>query len=414
MKKINLDEHISVINVEQKSERVYSFHDLLKMITIGVTAGARSLLLVVATWNDRVLAELANIQRIPDDSTMGRILKRADLGTINDLEKLPSVLRDEVLSSYLTPKILQINAKKERIIDIDATHHAAYGNQQGSVKGYNLTKRGGNCYQSLLAFDSYSKTVMLGWLRSGNTNSINGFCDFLDQLKALYPNDKEFIRCDSGFFSGEALDQLEHHNMGYLIKARLNNIDKITRHKNWSIVPGKAGQKGWQQLTFEYSCKGWQKERKFYGVRIKVDEIIEENGLFGPEDMIVEKYLYFCYVCTKNLSPWEIHKLYKPRAVCENYIEELKNQMGLGKMRSHDFKSTSVMFHCCLLAYNLLRWMTICSGKTCLFKWEMSRIRCFLIRVAGKLIKSGRQIFIEIDDQRLYQKELDAWLSFCT
>ena len=414
IKKINLDEHLESISVEKNLERVYSFHDVLKMITIGITAGAKSLLSVVAAWNDKVLAEVANIQRIPDDSTMGRILKRSNLGIINDLERIPSILRDKALLSYLTPKTAQINCRREIIIDIDATHHASYGQQEGSVKGYNITKKGGNCYQSLLAFDSFSKTLMLGWLRAGNTNGINGFCDFIDQLKAIYPQEKSFVRCDSGFFSGDTLDKLESHNMSYLIKARLKNIDRITRHDDWASVPGKPGKKGWQQLTFEYSCAGWKKSRKFYAVRIKVDQIEEKNGLFEPEDMIIEKYLYFCYVCTKGLSPWTTHCLYKPRAVCENYIEELKNQMGLGKMKSRDFNATSVMFHCCILAYNLLRWMTICSGKSRLFKWEMSHIRCFLICVAGKLIRTGRQIFVEIDDQHLYQEELDAWLSFCT
>jgi len=382
------------------------------MVATGFIAGAKSLLGVVATWNDAILARVARLEFLPDDSTLGRSFKRQNKQTIADMEALPSKIEANIMDRFITSPIIRMNVREEELIDIDGTGLISYGNQEGAVKGFNQKKKGANCYQSLLAFDSISKTVKLAWLQSGNTHCANGTIEFTKQLQALNPERKKFYRLDSGFFSGKAMDEFERQGNGYLVKAKLTKgIKRQFNSIEWSEVPGKYGRKGWQQATFDHACDGWTKERFFSVVRIKVDEYTEVEGLFP--DHIIEKYAYFCYICTRKMDPWSIHKFYGQRATCENFIEELKNQMNLGKIRSHNFDATSILFHCAILAYNLLRWMTICSAKKRLISWEISTIRCFLIRVAARMREAANGLIIEISGGHMYQNELDIWMAHC-
>ena len=381
------------------------------MVSAGLIAGVSSLLGVVSVWNDKILGRTTNLKSLPDDSTLGRAFKRHNKQSIADFEALPSLLEANILEKYLSAPIMRMASRSEELIDIDGSPIVSYGNQEGAVKGFNHTKKGAHCYQSLLAFDSISKTVKLAWLQSGNTHCANGIVDFCKQLHALSPNKKKLYRLDSGFFSGAAMDEFENQGNGYLVKAKLSNpLRKKLSHLNWSKVPKKPGSQGWEQAEFDYACEGWSKYRQFSAVRIKLEEYKEGEGLF-PEH-IIEKYAYFCYVCTKEMNPWAIHKFYGQRATCENWIDELKNQIFLGKIRTRNFDATSLLFHCSILAYNILRWMTICSSKKRLISWEIASIRCFLIRIAAK-IRNDRLMIIEINDQHFYQSELDCWMDFC-
>lgn len=381
------------------------------MVSTGLVAGASSLLGVVSVWNDKILGRTTGLIKLPDDSTLGRSFKRQKKQSIADFEALPSLLESNIMEKYLSAPIMRMASRSEELIDIDGSPIVSYGSQEGAVKGFNHTKKGANCYQSLLAFDSISKTVKLAWLQSGNTHCANGTIDFCKQLHALSPDKRKFYRLDSGFFSGAAMDEFESQENGYLVKAKLSNpLKRKLSHLNWSKVPKKPGKQGWEQAEFDYACEGWSKYRHFSAVRIKIEEYKEEEGLFP--DHIIEKYAYFCYVCTKKMTPWAIHKFYGQRATCENWIDELKNQIFLGKIRTRNFDATSLLFHCSILAYNILRWMTICTSKKRLISWEISSIRCFLIRIAAR-IRNDRLMTIEIHDQHFYQSELDAWLDFC-
>lgn len=75
------------------------------------------------------------------------------------------------------------------------------------------------------------------------------------------------------------------------------------------------------------------------------------------------EYEYFCYVTTERLTPIEAHRLYGERATCETWIEECKSQMNAGHLRTGEFLANAALFHCAVLAYNLLKWMGLLAGS---------------------------------------------------
>lgn len=409
--KINLDALLNDIKSTDGDRTKVTIQNAIKMVAIGFAAGATALTKVVSMWNDSVLANLSGVDRVPHDSNLGKAFKRQNKQTIADIESLPAKMESVIRGKDLTSFTMRMLNRKEELIDIDGTDFISYGNQEGAVKGYNHKKKGANCYQGLLAFDSASKTVKLGWLRSGNTHCANGIIDFTRQLNSYNPKITKFIRMDSGFFSGELLDELEEQGNGYLIKCPLTSSIKKRFHQEiWNFCPGKPGKKEWQETTFYHQFNGWKKAREITALRIKIDEYHDKNSLFP--DYVIEEYAYFCYINTREMSPWTTHCFYGQRATCENYIEELKNQVNLGKIKSHSFDATSLFFHCAILAYNLMRWMTICTGKKKLISWEISSLRCFLIRIAGLLRKPSGQLVLEISNRHMYQNELNQWMSY--
>ena len=85
--------------------------------------------------------------------------------------------------------------------------------------------------------------------------------------------------------------------------------------------------------------------------------------------------------------------------------------MALGQIKTADFMANSALMQCAILAYNTTRWMAMLSGNRQLMKWEPESVRCYMIRVAGKLLTGSRQLTVASNKEHLYQTEWDAWLA---
>ncbi len=69
------------------------------------------------------------------------------------------------------------------------------------------------------------------------------------------------------------------------------------------------------------------------------------------------------------------------------------------------------MFLCAVLAYNTIRYMALLSGDKRLFSFEPVTIRTYLIRVAGKLTRTGKQFKLTVPSDILYSTQWDIWIS---
>ena len=161
----------------------------------------------------------------------------------------------------------------------------------------------------------------------------------MKQLAAhLPPKLRLVFRGDSGFFVGALFDWLDARGDGYLVNAKLyQNVKACLLRQSWTPV---TGQSGWEQCEFMYQCETWTKKRRFVAVRPALDSTPSHTpesflqawlpGLGLPVPAPEQDYAYLCSVTTESLTPWEAHTRYGQRATCETWIEEAKNQMGLG------------------------------------------------------------------------------------
>jgi hypothetical protein len=375
------------------------------LTVLGFIGGATSFLKIVALWSDGVLRRIAGWSRIPDATNFGRIFKEVSQDKIPLMETLQHRLRSTIWRDALRAGTSKIGVSREIWIDVDSTVDTVFGHQEGAAKGYNPHKRGALSYHPIMAFCCETKEILQAWLRTGSAYTSNGIVEFMRQLLAHLPNRVRIVfRGDSGFFSGELLDFLESRGHGYLIKVRLKNLMELMGKQVWDPIPDHPG---WEQCQFEHQCAGWKKARRFVAVRV------EKEGKHSKQRELFESkcYDYFCYVSTEPLNPWDTHKEYGKRATCETWIDESKNQMGMGHIRTSEFLANAALFQCAVLAYNVIRWMALMSGNAKLRQWEINSIRVFLIRVAGKLVTGGRQSVLKTPADLLCQKEWSAWVA---
>ncbi len=69
-------------------------------------------------------------------------------------------------------------------IDIDSSVIKIEGHQEGAAKGYNPKKHGNLCYNIHFAFCDELKAYIAGFVRSGNTYTVNGAADMIKEIVA--------------------------------------------------------------------------------------------------------------------------------------------------------------------------------------------------------------------------------------
>lgn len=384
---------------------IYTLTDVMLLTLVGLIGGATSFCKTVAVWSDGVLRHAGGWSRIPDDSTFGRIFKEVRAEQIVLLESLNYRLRGRIWKAALRSGVSKIGVARQIWMDVDSTAKTVYGHQEGAAKGYNPEKRGAFSYHPLMAFCCDTKEIMQAWYRTGSAYTSNGIVEFMKQLLVHMSGRVRLVfRGDSGFFVGALLALLESMGHGYLIKVKLRNLVGLLEQQEWSSIDD---QPGWEECEFQHECSGWGKPRHFVAVRIEV----EEKPTAQRKLLDIKLYKYFCYVTTEPLSPWETHKKYGERATCETWIEEAKNQIGVGQIKTGKFLANAALFQCAVLAYNTIRWMALMSDNAELRRWEIQTVRVFLVRVAGKLLTGGRQPTIKTPKDHLYQKVWDDWVA---
>ncbi|WP_373281931.1 transposase [Compostibacillus humi] len=103
-------------------------------------------------------------------------------------------------------------------------------------------------------------------------------------------------------------------------------------------------------------------------------------------------------------SPKDIVRAYQKRGTMENYIKEAKNGFYMDKMNSHSFQVNEAKMMLSLLAYNLTNWLrTLCFPEK-QTSMQIETIRTRIIKVASKLVKSGRSLYFKLSSSFVYQK----------
>lgn len=88
----------------------------------------------------------------------------------------------------------------------------------------------------------------------------------------------------------------------------------------------------------------------------------------------------------------------------ENYIKEAKNGFRLDQMNSHSFQVNEVRMMLSLLAYNLTNWLRNLAFPPEQKNMQIDTIRTRIIKVASKLVKSGRSLYFKLSSSFVYQE----------
>jgi hypothetical protein len=396
-KRQKIDKQLNNIFVTKKYNATkISIVQILLSIVFASLSGVNRLSKIANFTQDPLIKTTIGLEKSINENIFSRILKKLSQTGARKLQKYLL----ELNSKYLE------NSKLETItIDADSTVSMVYGNQQGAEKGYNPIKKGAKSYHPLLAFVSELKLLYHSWFRTGSAYTSNGIVEMLKEIKASLPQTikKVFFRADSGFFDGSLFDLLEFFGWDYLVKVKLKNLIQIIKNQTFIEL---FGHNDIAICEFEYSAKSWNgKLRKLKVIR-QIKEY-EQRDFFG-EKQIVPVYEYRCYISSyEDKNAYELHQLYKQRAISETWIEQVKSQLLAGKTLTDNFWANDILWQLNCFAYNIS--VMIRNKHQIAKKQEHSTFRDWFIAVPGKIIKTGRKIELKIYESYYYKSN---WIKF--
>jgi hypothetical protein len=194
------------------------------------------------------------------------------------------------------------------------------------------------------------------------------------------------VRADSGFFSGRFLAAIEAAGRDYLVKVKLKNLGELLAGQNWQRIPGQPAT---EYCEFDHECAGWECPRTFVAIRTLTE--VRSEGLLFPH------YIYHqaCYCSTLEEAPVALHRLYRDRGECENWIGAVKNQLGAGTTLVNESWANALLWQLAVLAYNLSVWLRRLTDPVS-WRQEPRTFREWFIRCAGKLVDHARSYSLKM------------------
>ncbi|MCF8012537.1 MAG: IS1380 family transposase [Clostridiales bacterium] len=209
-----------------------------------------------------------------------------------------------------------------------------------------------------------------------------------------------YLRADSGFTTPGLYKISEEHEINYVIRLKANaKLYKLAKSlENELVQKCKVNMHKHQSIFGEFSYKAgsWDKERR---VIVKIEK---------PKGQLTFKYTFI----VTNIKEWNSEKIFKfycQRGTMENFIKEAKHGFAIDKMSSTDFWTNANKLQQMLLAYNLNNWMRwLCFPEINLSN-RISTIRTKIIKIAGKIVKTGRYIYFKLANylENLTEEQLE-------
>lgn len=340
LKKIGFTEAVEpALSIQLNSPNAIAPLETFTAFLVAVVCGARRFAHAGLLRTDRALQQILGLKRCPGDDTIRNLFKRFTQGKVY-----------EFYSQMTKWNLSRLPQRAEKYsLDLDSTVFERYGEQEGSLKGYNPRKRGRPSHHPLLAVLAEAHFVVHAWLRSGNCSSGRGVVEFLKEAFALFEATSllRMVRADAGFFDDALLSFLESCQLPYIVVAKLTG---------W-IKREAAGVRSWRTIDdifsvgeFHKKLLGWKVERRFVVIR----ELIREKRGAGKRLVEVPGYTFRIFVTSSAAAPEEVWRDYNRRADMEKRICELKHDLGADDFCLQEFYATEAAFQAVLLVFNLL------------------------------------------------------------
>lgn len=335
---------------------------------------------------DPAFTTVMNKEELGSQPTISRVNQKFDKDTMKQLQQV---------NQTMTDRYYKLKVPEEIILDVDSTNSPTYGDQHGSAYNFHY---GENGYHPILMFDGVTGDCLKAALRSGNVYTSRQVVAFvgpeLKRLRKKFPNIKIILRGDSGFASPELYKICEEHGVNFVIRLKSNaRLQAIAESFTTEYAAKNDVTKGHHVYYKEcmYQAKTWNKSRR---VVIKMEK---------PEGQLL--FIPTFVVTTLQDKPKHTVQFYAKRGTMENYIKEGKNGFTFGKMDSSEFEVNAVKLQIAVLAYNFHNGLRrFCMPKK-MKKHQIQTIRLRLIKIAGKISRSGRYISFKLASSSLYRNE---------
>lgn len=320
--------------------------------------------------HEPLLTAMLEKERLASQPTISRFNEKANIATAKSLEKVNEVLQE---------RVYMLEPRDQFVMDMDSSGFAAYGDQYGANYNHHYQQKG---FHPLFCFDGLTGDCIKAELRAGNVYTSRQVVRFMGPILTRYeklaPDALIVLRGDSGFAVPELFKLAETKEHKYAIRLKSNSrLQKAAQAMaDQALNPDKLHERQVLYREFLYQADSWDQPRR---VVVKMER---------PAG---ELFFQFTFIVTNmTVSPKNVLRFYFQRGHMENFIKEAKNGFACDKMSSTDFDTNVMKLQLAMLAYNFNNWLRRLCLPEPMKPNRMETLRSKLVKIAGKLIRSGR------------------------
>ena len=376
-----INSHLEV----KERERGYSESESILALCWNLILGGDCLDDLNVLRGDVGTQKLLGLELVIAPTTAGEFLRKF---TIGDLTALRTLL------GKAAEWMRQLQMSDVVTLDFDgAIYEQCSKRKQGSRKAYN----GKVGYAPLFCFWAEEGELLLSHLLSGNRNPAAKIVWFFNQALRWAPAGRRLkVRADSAFYKWDFILALEGEDATYAITAdqskQMRGQLKAIPEKDW---------KGYGHGTKAEVAEFWyapdrQAPHRYIAKR---ERRKTKKG---------EEYWRYHVIITNDLrsSARQVMRWSLKRCAMENQIKEHKTGFGLEKMPTNNYHANWAWLLIGQLAFNIMAWFKRQALPEKYHTATIKTIRHHLLNVAGKIVSSGKQFFLMLSDQSLFQ---DVW-----
>ncbi len=299
------------------------------------------------------------------------------------------------------------------VIDIDGTLVTAHSEKEGAAPTY---KRGFG-FHPLLAYLDQTGEALAAKLRPGNaaSNTTADHIEVLDAALVQLPVDPEttevVVRADSAALTHGFVDACRKRGLRFAIGHDM--IDKIrtavlkVQARAWIPAVSADGTEEREhaevaEITHLVDVSGWPEGTRVIARR--------EDPHPGAQLTFTDLDGHRFQVFITDLEDSDIaylEALYRGRARAEKRICDAKD-CGLRNLPSESFAINAAWLALVLMAQDLLAWTKLLCLDGELASAEPKRLRYCLWHAAGIIVRSGRRVWLRLNDTWPWARELAA------
>lgn len=368
----------------QTAKRCHSTADVIRQLMYTTIAGYHADDASDHLRLDPAFTQILGKKALASQPTISRCLNHFDIRMLETLDRL---LLDFVEKAYA------VNQPEYVVLDVDSTHIDTHGHQENSAYNYHYGTTG---YHPLMVFDGLTGDLLKVELRKGSVYTSNNVATFLEPVlqwfRSKFPGIQLILRGDSGFATPELYELLEDFDVFYVIRLKLNSTlsscSRAADNEFYTAYGTDYSKSHRLYHDFTYQAGSWDKSRR---VVCRIER--NANELCPRHTFIVTNL---------TAHPQEVIGVYHKRGQMENFIKEAKLDFGMDTLSHSSFLTNAVKLLIRGLAYNLINFMKRLVLPKKYQKSRLLTLRVVLIKVAGRLVRSGRSVWLKLSSSFPY------------
>jgi hypothetical protein len=381
---LGLDKLLNSTLPSPGSGRGYKPSHFVMPIILTLQGGGRDINDIKVIGNDNALREVAHIDRVPDESTIGDWLRRTGASE-KAIAGLSQVNNDITRTMILSGKISDFT------LDVDATIIEA---QKGDGT---MAYEGTVGYQPLLGYLFENRCLLHDEFRKGNESPRGGILNFLKHCETRMPEETRVarFRSDSAAYNVDVTDYCDgkKEKIEYTITAEWDAAVKEAYENisanEWSRFIAASSHKLREVAETVHS---FNKGRSAFRL-IFVRDVETQKDMFGSQTRVHALITNIAQTKKDAVSVVEWHN---QRGTMENFNKELKYGFGMRHLPCGQFEANAAWFRIGAIAYNLFMMQQAYALPPELQRATVETVRWNIYQIAGRVVRHGGQKILKV------------------